>query len=623
MHVTSVADSQTLEEGHTESLTAVGEFTCQTAVEPKVPNESIQIEEKEISTESSVLLEETEQDFAVQIQEGQSVRQSIVMDEKRVLMNELSQEITKSESAKVAVTKQPKLSVTASESKDNITLPKEMTFVIQIPKPSTLNIRPQLRAALQPAVASEQPVLLADIVGKLQAVDVQEPELKDNSATLQIIQLEKADSGVYKCKATNSAGFKETSGTLYVKGCEMKPDNQDVIPGSTVSFKTAFTGTAPLAVKWFREDKEIVTGVRKCGMKSDFARLIITKSGNCVHIISFLVEPPSFVRKLENLSFLVGSEVSLQCILKGSEPMTIFWMIDNHELKEAEHIQITYENNTALLHIIDLQSKHGGKYSCQAQNQAGSQTCSAVLTLISDHLAHLSDQLSSPKCFQKESVWPGTLPQTMADPRSPTMWWRSSGTLTCSIIGRPLPEIKWYRYGKELIQSRKYKMSSDGRNHSLSILTDEQEDEGLYTCRAINEAGEIETSGKLRLQAAPQFHLGFPMKEKYYAGAGTSLRLHVVYIGRPIPQIMWFYGKKPLNPSENVIIENTESYTHLVVRNVQRKTNAGRYKVQLSNVFGTIDTVLRVEIQGMTTHKILVCILLWFEPTNVYKNLYV
>lgn len=45
------------------------------------------------------------------------------------------------------------------------------------------------------------------------------PEFKDNSATLQIVRLEKADSGVYKCRATNSAGFKETSGTLYVKGC--------------------------------------------------------------------------------------------------------------------------------------------------------------------------------------------------------------------------------------------------------------------------------------------------------------------------------------------------------------------------------------------------------------------
>lgn len=94
-----------------------------------------------------------------------------------------------------------------------------------------------------------------------------------------------------------------------------------------------------------------------------------------------LVEPPSFVRKLENLSSLVGTDISLQCNLKGSEPMTVSWMKDGHELKEAEHIQISYENNAAVLYITDLQSKHGGKYCCLAQNQAGSQSCSALLTV--------------------------------------------------------------------------------------------------------------------------------------------------------------------------------------------------------------------------------------------------
>uniref|UniRef100_A0A8C4S4W7 Uncharacterized protein n=1 Tax=Erpetoichthys calabaricus TaxID=27687 RepID=A0A8C4S4W7_ERPCA len=160
--------------------------------------------------------------------------------------------------------------------------------------------------------------------------------------------------------------------------------------------------------------------------------------------------------------------------------------------------------------------------------------------------------------------------------------------LTCQIIGRPLPDIKWYRYGKELIQSRKYKMSSDGRNHSLTIVTEEQEDEGLYTCRAINDVDEIETSGKLFLQAPPQFHPGFPLKEKYYASAGTSLRLHVVYIGRPVPAILWFHAKKPLKDSENVTVENTEHYTHLVIRNVQRKAHTGKYKVQLSNILAWV-----------------------------------
>ncbi len=116
-------------------------------------------------------------------------------------------------------------------------------------------------------------------------------------------------------------------------------------------------------------------------MNCDLARVICSRDINNICINFFLVEPPSFVQKLGNLSSLVGSEVSLQCILKGSEPMTVTWMKDNHELKEAEHIQLSYENKTAVLHITNLQSKHGGKYSCQAQNQAGSQMCSAVLTV--------------------------------------------------------------------------------------------------------------------------------------------------------------------------------------------------------------------------------------------------
>uniref|UniRef100_A0A3B1IJ80 Uncharacterized protein n=1 Tax=Astyanax mexicanus TaxID=7994 RepID=A0A3B1IJ80_ASTMX len=124
----------------------------------------------------------------------------------------------------------------------------------------------------------------------------------------------------------------------------------------------------------------------------------------------------------------------------------------------------------------------------------------------------------------KLSTYIGEAPSLKEEMKDTITKLGESGTLACQIIGRPLPEIKWYRYGKELTQSRKYKMSSDGRNHSLTVLTDEQEDEGLYICRAINEAGEIETTGKLRLQAAPQFHPGFPLKEKYYAGCGTSLR---------------------------------------------------------------------------------------------------
>uniref|UniRef100_A0A8C5B3E9 Uncharacterized protein n=1 Tax=Gadus morhua TaxID=8049 RepID=A0A8C5B3E9_GADMO len=176
----------------------------------------------------------------------------------------------------------------------------------------------------------------------------------------------------------------------------------------------------------------------------------------------------------------------------------------------------------------------------------------------------------------------GEAPALKEDVQDVTTKLGESGTLTCGIIGRPLPEIKWYRYGKELIQSRKYKVSSDGRNHSLSIMTDEQEDEGVYTCRAVNDAGEVETSGKLRLQAAPQFHPGFPLKEKYNAGCGTSLRLHV--------------GQEILSNSPYHQVITTRSFTSLVFqKGVQAKDN-GYYIITAKNRFGSDKQTIEMAI---------------------------
>ncbi|XP_030236378.1 titin-like [Gadus morhua] len=174
MNVTTLEDIQALVEAHTESLAAENTFTCQTAVEPKVPTEPVQVEKKEISTEISLSIEAAEQDVAVQIQEGQSVRQSIMMVEKHVLKGEFSHEIIKSESSKISVITQPELYLMAPQTEESTALPKELTFVIQIPKPSSVNIRRQLKDALQSAVAQEQPLLLADVVGKLEAAQIQE-----------------------------------------------------------------------------------------------------------------------------------------------------------------------------------------------------------------------------------------------------------------------------------------------------------------------------------------------------------------------------------------------------------------------------------------------------------------
>uniref|UniRef100_A0A3B3YTJ6 Uncharacterized protein n=1 Tax=Poecilia mexicana TaxID=48701 RepID=A0A3B3YTJ6_9TELE len=167
-----------------------------------------------------------------------------------------------------------------------------------------------------------------------------------------------------------------------------------------------------------------------------------------------------------------------------------------------------------------------------------------------------------------------------------------SGTLTCGIIGRPLPEIKWYRYGRELIQSRKYKMSSDGRNHSLTILTEEQEDEGVYTCRAINEAGEIETSVPAKI------HLP---KELQGMGAvqavrGDHVTIKIPISGKPEPAVTWQKGQEVLSSSAYHQVITTRSFTSLVfLKGVQRK-DTGYYAITAKNRFGSDKQTIEVNV---------------------------
>lgn len=93
------------------------------------------------------------------------------------------------------------------------------------------------------------------------------------------------------------------------------------------------------------------------------------------------LEPPSFVQRLEDMSCIVGSEISMKCMLSGTLPMTLYWAKDGHGLTEDEHVKMTYDVKSAMLNLKNAQLSHGGKYVCQAQNKAGMHRCAAVLTV--------------------------------------------------------------------------------------------------------------------------------------------------------------------------------------------------------------------------------------------------
>lgn len=190
VHAMDVSETRALEEGYALSLGSVEFSSPETKTEPKVAKRIVCLEDTAVSSESCVILQDAQQDFAVRIQEGQSVRQSLSLEEKQVIVGERSCDIQTWDRSTVDVVSQPRELLFVHESLETQTLPKELHFVIQAPKEWSLKVGPQLRAALQSAVATDREVLLADVLGRLEEAKVQEArilrEAKRTTYTYQV-----------------------------------------------------------------------------------------------------------------------------------------------------------------------------------------------------------------------------------------------------------------------------------------------------------------------------------------------------------------------------------------------------------------------------------------------------
>lgn len=67
--------------------------------------------------------------------------------------------------------------------------------------------------------------------------------------------------------------------------------------------------------------------------------------------------------------------------MRGSEPISVTWMKGKDIIKDNHKVKVTFENGIATLHISDVQMSSGGKYTCLAENEAGSQTCFGQLAV--------------------------------------------------------------------------------------------------------------------------------------------------------------------------------------------------------------------------------------------------
>uniref|UniRef100_A0A670HYL6 Ig-like domain-containing protein n=1 Tax=Podarcis muralis TaxID=64176 RepID=A0A670HYL6_PODMU len=183
------------------------------------------------------------------------------------------------------------------------------------------------------------------------------------------------------------------------------------------------------------------------------------------------VIPPSFLKKVDPSYLLTpGESAHLQCKIKGSPEIQVTWYKNNKEIRESDTQRMSFANNVAVLDITNVKVDDSGSYSCEAANDAGSDSCSTEIVV-------------------KGFVWftPNKYPVVQGWPRDNLRTY--DAVLECEVTGTPPFEVTWLKNNNEIRSSKKYTMTDQQSVFALHIMNCDVQDAGEYQCIISNEGG--------------------------------------------------------------------------------------------------------------------------------------
>lgn len=164
--------SQSLAEGHVESFEGPDIVVPEVNHEPQVPSEHTCTEEGVILMESADQLESTAHDFVARTEESKSLSFPLACEEKQVLLKEEhSDHLTMPPNQTIDYKREPVAIKGVQEVQGRDILAKE-SLLSGIPEEQRLNLKTQIRRALQAAVAREQTSLFSEWLRNIEKVEV-------------------------------------------------------------------------------------------------------------------------------------------------------------------------------------------------------------------------------------------------------------------------------------------------------------------------------------------------------------------------------------------------------------------------------------------------------------------
>ncbi|XP_028312888.1 hemicentin-1 [Gouania willdenowi] len=376
--------------------------------------------------------------------------------------------------------------------------------------------------------------------------------------SLQLGSAHGDSSGRYTCRATNPAG---TASKHYILSVLVPPQ----IEGESTSSgfggyaeKIRLNGSTTLSclakgfpepkVQWFKDGQSLTgnshVGIQENGHLIHIKNAIRSHEGQYTCVVTnsagedkrdfhvTIQVPPIFHRvtnreaawvlghdgdedkedMVEKREIVLGHTISLSCESNAIPPPKVSWYKDGEKLTSADGVVLLPGGQ--VLQITQVQKKDGGKYSCQAVNEAGE-----------DHMHFELEILIPPVIMGGSEAFMEEMGAVV----------NSTVVLHCDASGHPAPVIAWLRDGQPVQTDSQHHISEDATQ--LQLLSVQVSDMAGYLCVAENKVGTVEKLFSLSVQVPPKI-IG-PKEEDVSVIEGHMISLLCDVQAYPPPEITW------------------------------------------------------------------------------------
>ncbi|CAJ0944218.1 unnamed protein product [Ranitomeya imitator] len=392
-------------------------------------------------------------------------------------------------------------------------------------------------------------------------------EVLDGGRTLAIRLVQTGHGSKYLCKAEGEAGTAEAAVDVLVQGFNIhSPEHQ--ITGQAEFGRSEGNSRVPLSRRKSIQELSIDDeGVYTCVAANQAGE------GRQDVLLNVLV-PPNIEPSDVNLTVVETLSATLECLASGSPlpelRISVFCPYSGVLVQRGRaalcHAWYHLLNEGRILQIERVGTTEAGEYVCVASNSAGS---TEVIYSLEVHVPPRIVSMTELATFLvNDHVW-----------------------LECNATGFPEPNLMWLKDKIPVsIASAGLQILEQGRILSISAV--HVSDSGIYTCVAVNSAGEDGRTIDLQVYVPPNI-----LGEEFNTSATINdpMTLECESSAIPPPTITWLKDGRPLPKRAGIRVIQNGRFLQI---DQSQLRDAGRYTCEASNEAGRSEKHYNVVIWG-------------------------